>query len=434
MRFPTTLRPRSLFTLALVAALAFIGGCAEEQEPVSFEEALADLPRQELRYELPDGRILTGTGIRLNDEHLLIGGDVLIPISQSSPSAPDKNPAQRANIVSSLWPTRVIPYQFDAVVSGATRAAVIDAMGPWRSLGFIFRERTTQSVFVRITGAYFPQYPWVCGVEGVGYTGNGSTFYAGPDCRRRDFVHEWGHILGMHHEHARADRDSFIIVDPSLDEPIGRGNASGPYDFGSIMHYDAYARDANGNIIPNQILITPRDGRPLNSFGWNETPSGQDGAWMASLYAGRAPGVPLYQLYSEEVNDWFYTTSTSQRDLAMTVGYTFHGVVARVEPNPQGDVSPFWRFYKGPPETDHFYTTSATERDFVLSYGWHYEGIEGYLFNSQVDGTAALHRFNLWIPSTGDQVHYYTTNWSLYSILTEAGYGYDGVAGYVYPP
>lgn len=256
-------------------------------------------------------------------------------------------------------------------------------------------------------------------------------------CRRAATTVEppTGHIIGLHHEHVRADRDQFVIVNTArLPEQIGQGAVWGPYDFGSIMHYDAYDRDANGVIIPSQVLITPRDGRPLDSFGFNDTPSGQDLSAVDSLYAGRPAGVPLYQLYSAGQNDWFYTTSAGERDFATTIGYAYGGVAARVEPGPQGDVSPFWRFYKGPPQTDHFYTASAADRDFVLQNGWQYEGIEGYLFGSQVEGTTALHRFNLWDPSTGDLVHRYTADFSLYPILTGQGWGYDGVAGYVYPP
>ena len=61
-------------------------------------------------------------------------------------------------------------------------------------------------------------------------------------------AHEIGHALGMHHEHARPDRDDHVTVDFNNIEPDKEGNfvqtsisavtcARTPYDLGSIMHY-----------------------------------------------------------------------------------------------------------------------------------------------------------------------------------------------------
>ena len=97
----------------------------------------------------------------------------------------------------------------------------------------------------------------------------------------RIFRHELGHVLGLHHEHQRHDRDDFITIHwdniqqegrsqfaknfklfymqvGSVNVPIGN-RTDGTYDYLSIMHYfpDAFAID---DTIPT---ITRKDGGVL---------------------------------------------------------------------------------------------------------------------------------------------------------------------------
>ena len=94
----------------------------------------------------------------------------------------------------------------------------------------------------------------------------------------RKFRHELGHVLGLHHEHQRHDRDDFITIHwdniqqegrsqfaknfklfyiqvGSVNVPIGN-RTDGTYDYLSIMHYfpDAFAID------DTQPTITRKDG------------------------------------------------------------------------------------------------------------------------------------------------------------------------------
>lgn len=424
----------SLFAVALLWLAA---GCAEDAAPPPPEDPSDEPSQPQYRILLPDGRIVLVTGVRRGDE-LVVGGDMLFPLHSDSEAGPRSATAQYAQ----LWPTRRIPYMFGAQVDATTRQRVLDAMVPWTAAGFAFVPVTDLSVdFVDIRGAVSSTQPWICGAT-VGNRGLASHYDAAPQCTTRDYVHEWGHVLGLYHEHERTDRGYYITVctaiDPSLTNTIAtRGGTDwGAYDFGSIMHYDAYGRNpATGETDTSQVRITPLDGRPLNSFGLNTTPSSHDLGTIGYLYSGRPPGVPLYQLYNPQYQDWFYTISLSERGIAMQqYGYYDYGIAARVEPAPIGNALAFRRLYKGPPQTDHFYTTSLSEFSTVQSYGWQDEGAEGYLFTAASPGLRALWRFSHWDPPTSDLMHFYTINYDMRATLESAGWVLDQVAGYVYPP
>jgi Astacin (Peptidase family M12A) len=272
---PIPPRPAHLIAFGCLAALA--SACVDSADPPSGPVDLyAGYPTQEFRHEFSDGRVLSGTGVRIGDE-LLVDGDMILPATD------DKTDVANAAVIYSLWPTRKIPYTFDPALDAVTRNKVISAMGPWTAMGFQFVPRGNQLSYVTITTGPSYTYPWACAAT-VGYQAN-NYYRAGAGCRTRDYVHEWGHVLGLLHEHERLDRDNYISISPgsNLNATIaGRGFNFGPYDFASIMHYDAFARNYDGSLGAQEIW--PLDGRSPWSFGWNSTPSAGDQSALLTLY------------------------------------------------------------------------------------------------------------------------------------------------------
>jgi hypothetical protein len=85
----------------------------------------------------------------------------------------------------------------------------------------------------------------------------------------RTYRHEFGHVLGLYHEHQRPDRDTYVTYH-SNNVQSGQGiqfskMTAGSYnyygstfDFNSIMLYDSYAFSKNGN-----PTLTKKDGTTI---------------------------------------------------------------------------------------------------------------------------------------------------------------------------
>ena len=86
------------------------------------------------------------------------------------------------------------------------------------------------------------------------------------DCTMGNIMHEIGHAVGVFHEQSRGDRDDFVRVDfgqvaegsrEQFYQFLDFGNDIGPYDFGSIMHYDCDAFEKDGASGPTVEPIVP---------------------------------------------------------------------------------------------------------------------------------------------------------------------------------
>jgi hypothetical protein len=84
----------------------------------------------------------------------------------------------------------------------------------------------------------------------------------------------------------------------------------------------------------------------------------------------------VFRLYNPYAGDHHYTTSASERDHLVSVGWNYEGVGWYSDDN-MGQ--PLYRQYNPYATTGtHNYTTSQAERDNLVSVGWHDEGIGWY--------------------------------------------------------
>ncbi|WP_437742648.1 ricin-type beta-trefoil lectin domain protein [Sorangium sp. So ce1504] len=177
----------------------------------------------------------------------------------------DRQARSAARLVgASRWPGGVVPYTIDA--SLPNQARVNDAIAHMQSATPLrFKLRTTEVDYVTFR-------PSTGCSSLVGRSGGQQFIDLASGCLTGSTIHEIGHAVGLYHEQSRADRDETITVhfeniDPGHQHNFFRyvdsnkdGVDLGPYDLGSIMHYDAFTFSANG-----QPTITKKDGTTFTS-------------------------------------------------------------------------------------------------------------------------------------------------------------------------
>jgi hypothetical protein len=152
------------------------------------------------------------------------------------------------------WPNCRIPFTIDPAMPNQAR--VTQAIAHWEAnTGFRFVPRTTEPDFVTF------QNGTGCSSQ-VGRRG-GQQFVTlqNPGCDVGRAIHEIGHVVGFWHEQSRQDRDTFVVIhwdkiqpgrEHNFNQHISDGDDVGPYDYGSIMHYErnAFSIDGSDTITP----------------------------------------------------------------------------------------------------------------------------------------------------------------------------------------
>ncbi|AJQ94133.1 Dot/Icm T4SS effector Zinc-dependent metalloprotease LegP [Gynuella sunshinyii] len=163
------------------------------------------------------------------------------------------------------WPNNLIPYQFGSNVSLSTRNRVLNAMEHWRrNTAIEFTERTSNNA------STYTDYVFIVSDENacwsyVGRRGGQQKLNLSNSCSFGNAVHEIGHTLGLWHEQSREDRDQYVQInrdniipgkEHNFNQKISDGDDVGEYDYGSIMHYSAYAFSSGGpTIVPLQSAV-----------------------------------------------------------------------------------------------------------------------------------------------------------------------------------
>lgn len=97
------------------------------------------------------------------------------------------------------------------------------------------------------------------------------------ECYRLDAIlHELGHVLGLEHEHQRPDRDEHIAinaanVNANLQSSLNKFLANqvivaSPYDFHSIMHYNALKNGKGESTILSRLGLEHSQRTSLSNY------------------------------------------------------------------------------------------------------------------------------------------------------------------------
>jgi len=211
---------------------------------------------------------------QIQNGYAVAEGDILLGRAEEVSAITDKNGVRKSQGITSTtyrWPGGVIPYEIDATMPNQYR--VNDAVAHWNTLlaGHItLRPRNGDTYYVRFTR---PASTSSCNSY-IGYMRQaGQVINIGDQCSTGNTIHEIEHAIGLYHEHTREDRNTKVIINyanitstatSNFDQAITTSDDIGAYDYGSIMHYGAYAFSSNGlptiETIPAGIAIGQRSG------------------------------------------------------------------------------------------------------------------------------------------------------------------------------
>ncbi|RCN30678.1 astacin [Ancylostoma caninum] len=188
--------------------------------------------------------------IQLSEEQL---GNIERSLAETGSSRAKRQAARTA----SLWTNNIVYYYFDAALDTRKRTSVKAALNYIQSRTCLtFVENSTAPSRIRVfsgAGCF----------SGVGMWPQEQQLSIGNGCELiGTTAHEFAHALGIWHMQMRDDRDNFIKVDltnvPMTAEDVINYN---PYEYGSMMHYDAKSFSTSGN------SLVPTDASYLRTIG-----------------------------------------------------------------------------------------------------------------------------------------------------------------------
>nr|WP_246357527.1 M12 family metallopeptidase [Pyxidicoccus fallax] len=147
-----------------------------------------------------------------------------------------------------IWPNNLVPYTIDPALTYPQR--VMDAIAHWEAntpIRFIRRDTTNEDL---LPNYVIFQYASSGCSSSVGRRGGAQYTRLSASCSLGNTIHEIGHVVGLWHEHTRLDRDNYISINwdniapdakDNFEQNIDETDDRGAYDYGSIMHYPAYA-------------------------------------------------------------------------------------------------------------------------------------------------------------------------------------------------
>ena len=206
----------------------------------------------------------------------LVENDILMDISQMEQYY--KPDAHKANIGQiqwrNIWPNKTVYYQINPRLRH--RGIINNAMQIiTQQTGIRFVNSTGTGNYIDITSNIYGEDSSDIGMAGGRQELSLSSASLGIA------IHEFGHALGLAHEHSRSDRDQYLVVDDKFWDKPFYGYSYGAFDFNSIMLYGSI-KLSNGN----WSFVRRSDRQPFRSAMDSRSPrfSHGDLAVLRALY------------------------------------------------------------------------------------------------------------------------------------------------------
>ncbi|MDE1675096.1 M12 family metallopeptidase [Nocardia gipuzkoensis] len=198
------------------------------------------------------------------------------------------------------WPYGIVPVALgpgasdvDAAIGASIETQVKSARTEWELTTPVrFVDHSTEADFIEIRGGG----PGRCN-SAVGRQGGKQTIYCRASVGGTSVIHELGHVLGLHHEQQRLDRDAMVAVsafaikiEPENYKREDDALMLGQYDFDSAMHY----RPSMPAPPPDAPAVARGMMTKLHPDPFNKTgrPSATDLFAIRQMYGAVPPNTP----------------------------------------------------------------------------------------------------------------------------------------------
>lgn len=170
------------------------------------------------------------------------------------------------------WTDGKIYYEFSPEIGGDMRASVRKAVDIWSkktNIKFddvtIWNRKPPYRIRIEYGSISSSYVGMVYSVQRLSLTKNASV---------STILHEFGHAIGLEHEHSRPDRDQYVIININNIQPRWRyafdiislsdHSITRQFDPKSIMIYNSYTSDENFVYDTSEPMLTKKDGSDIH--------------------------------------------------------------------------------------------------------------------------------------------------------------------------
>ncbi|MGM5631092.1 M12 family metallopeptidase [Apibacter raozihei] len=242
----------------------------------------------------------------------------------------------------------------------------------------------------------------------------------------RTVIHEFGHALGLIHEHQNPAANIQWNKAKVYSYYGGAPNywTTAQVDNNIINKYSSTVTNYSSFDSQSIMLYSFPASLTLNgwSSGWNTALSATDKNFISQEYPKPKPSAELRNLYRYNINAQHFYTS----NFAELGNRYYEGVLGKVYSQQVSNTLPIYRYFNSI-NGDRLSTLNWNELKGGGQGGWRYEGITGYAYQSAQPNTIPVYRY---YKGGNKPDHFYTIN---SSEVAGGKYGYqaEGIAFYV---